>query len=211
MSPSNSSAADKRREWVLSALDEYEGRLLRYALRLLGGELDLARDAVQHAFLKLCDVGSACRAEPESLSDNASAEIPLGKRDLLAAWLFRVCRNRAVDHLRQAGRERALGAHADESHAGQPAWRLAGREPDPASAAENGELAGCLRELLGELPAAQREAIDLWCEGFVYRQIAEITGRKEGHVRVLVHRGLARLREHRQVRAWIEEEARVTH
>jgi RNA polymerase sigma-70 factor (ECF subfamily) len=143
-------------------------------------------------------------------SDIGDAEVPPGRRNL-PAWLFRVCRNRAVDHLRQAGRERPLDEHADAGLSGQPTWRLAGREPDPASAAENGELAGCLRELVGELPAAQREAIDLWCEGFVYRQIAEITGRKEGHIRVLVHRGLARLREHPQVRAWIEEEARVTH
>jgi RNA polymerase sigma-70 factor (ECF subfamily) len=203
---SSNSAADKRREWVLSALEEYEGPLLRYALRLLGGELDLARDAVQHAFLKLCDVGSAGPAGPELASDNGDAEVPPGRRNLQAAWLFRVCRNRAVDHLRQAGRERPLAEQADDT----PAWRLAGREPDPASAAENEELAGCLRELVGELPAAQREAIDLWCEGFVYRQIAEITGRKEGHVRVLVHRGLTRLREHPQVRRWLADEAEVT-
>jgi RNA polymerase sigma-70 factor (ECF subfamily) len=199
-------AADKRREWVLWALDEYEGRLLRYALRLLGGDMDLARDAVQHAFLKLCDVGSAGPAEPGSSARLGVAEVPPGRRDLLAAWLFRVCRNRAVDHLRLAGRERPLDEHAETGHSGQPAWRLAGREPDPATAAESDELAGCLRELVGELPAAQREAIDLWSEGFVYRQIAEITGRKEGHVRVLVHRGLSRLREHPQVRAWLKEE-----
>ena len=40
-------SAESRREWVLAALDQYEVRLLRYALRLLGGESDLARDAVQ--------------------------------------------------------------------------------------------------------------------------------------------------------------------
>jgi RNA polymerase sigma factor (sigma-70 family) len=183
------SQADQRRVWVLRALDEYEGRLLRYALRLLGGELDLARDAVQHAFLKLCDAG------------------PAGPADTQAAWLFRVCRNRAVDHLRQAGRERPLGDQSsEEDGAGRGSWRLAGREPDPAGVAEAGELAGCLHELLGELPAPQREAIDLWCEGFAYRQIAEITGRKEGHIRVLVHRGLATLREHPQVRNWLSEE-----
>ena len=205
MSPSKI-AADKRRERVLSALDEYEGPLLRYALRLLGGELDLARDAVQHAFLKLCDVGPAGQAGPEMASDIGDAEVPPGRRNLQAAWLFRVCRNRAIGHLRQAGRERPLGEHADDT----PAWRLAGREPDPASSAENGELADCLRELVGDLPAAQREAIDLWCEGFVYRQIAEITGRKEGHIRVLVHRGLSRLREHPQVRRWLEDEVGST-
>src|SRR5688500_17109213 len=83
-------------EWVLRALDEYELPLLRYAVRLLGGELDLARDAVQHAFLKLCDECSPLAPR----ADNPLAE----REDYTAAWLFRVCRNRALDHLRQAGR-----------------------------------------------------------------------------------------------------------
>ena len=187
------SEADKRREWVLLALDEYELPLLRYALRLLGGAEDLARDAVQHAFLKLCDDACSpplCGANP-SRSDG-----------LLAAWLFRVCRNRALDHLRLAGRERPLAEGNEVSEGG---W-LAGREPDPACVAESDELAGCLRELVGQLPPAQREAIDLWCEGFVYRQIAEIMDRQEGHIRVLVHRGLTRLRQHPQVRAWLDDD-----
>jgi RNA polymerase sigma-70 factor (ECF subfamily) len=187
--------AQKRREWVLQALDEYEGRLLRYATRLLGGNVDLARDAVQHAFVKLCD---------ESCSPPLRGGVPSRSDGLLAPWLFRVCRNRALDHLRQAGRERSLGA-TDDEHTDKAAWRLAGREPDPANVAEAGELSGVLRELVDGLPAPQREAIDLWCEGFAYRQIAEITSRKEGHVRVLVHRGLARLREHPQVRGWLTE------
>jgi DNA-directed RNA polymerase specialized sigma24 family protein len=59
-----------------------------------------------------------------------------------------------------------------------------------------------------ELPAAQREAIDLWRDGFNYREIAEIISRQEGNVRVLVHRGLAALREHPQVRAWLGESSR---
>jgi RNA polymerase sigma-70 factor (ECF subfamily) len=178
--------AQKRREWVLQALDEYEERLLRYATRLLGGDVDLARDAVQHAFVKLC-------------------EVPPSGQEMQAPWLFRVCRNRAFDHLRQAGRVRSLGA-SDNEQTDKAAWRLAGREPDPASIAEAGELSGVLRDLVSELPPREREAIDLWCEGFAYRQIAEITSLKEGHVRVLVHRGLARLREHPQVRGWLNEE-----
>ena len=56
------------------------------------------------------------------------------------------------------------------------------------------------------LPEAQREAIDLWCDGLAYRQIAEIVERQEGYVRVLVHRGLSTLREHPRVRAWLSDE-----
>jgi RNA polymerase sigma factor (sigma-70 family) len=159
-----------RREWVLAALEQYEVRLVRYALRLVG-DLDLARDAVQHAFLKLCDQSSSPRGGLQ------------GSR--VAAWLYRVCRNRALDHLRQAGRERPA-----EQAAG-----TIGREADPAALAEDAELAELLRRLIGRLPTSQREAIDLWAEGFAYVDIARIIDRHEGHVRVLVHRGLKALRE----------------
>ena len=183
------SQADKRRQWVLSAVDQYEVPLLRYALRVVG-DADLARDAVQHTFLKLCD------------ESRSGAAVTGYTRERLAAWLFRVCRNRAVDHLRQQGRDDSLDAACchgiDEVGTG--------REGDPADLSESRELSVCLRELVAQLPPAQREAIDLWCEGFTYRQIGEIVGRQEGHVRVLVHRGFARLREHPQVRGWLAEE-----
>jgi RNA polymerase sigma factor (sigma-70 family) len=48
---------------------------------------------------------------------------------------------------------------------------------------------------VAQLPAAQRDAVDLWCEGFTYRQIAEIAGHSEGNVRVLVHRAIKQLRQ----------------
>ena len=84
-------SAETRREWVLAALDQYEVRLLRYTLRLLGGDLDAGPRR-----------GAAC--VPETVRANRR----IRSTDRLAAWLFRVCRNRAVDHLRQAGREQSL-------------------------------------------------------------------------------------------------------
>jgi RNA polymerase sigma-70 factor (ECF subfamily) len=186
------SQADKRRQWVLSAVEQYELSLLRYAVRLLGNA-DLARDTVQHTFLKLCD-----QAEAGLLRVGQS-------NDRLAAWLFRVCRNRAIDHLRQAGREQSLEANFEDSSACRP-HEPDSREGNPATAGEVTELAECLRLLVAHLPLAQREAITLWSEGFSYRQIGEVVGRQEGHVRVLVHRGLARLREQPQVQRWLEDE-----
>jgi RNA polymerase sigma factor (sigma-70 family) len=61
---------------------------------------------------------------------------------------------------------------------------------------EKRELYARLNALVVGLPPGQREAIDLWTEGFNYRQIAGITGRREGNVRVLVHRALKTLRRH---------------
>jgi RNA polymerase sigma-70 factor (ECF subfamily) len=160
--------------WVLEAVDLYELPLQRYARRLLG-DFDLAADAVQHAFVKLCE------------ESHAHLE---GR---VAPWLFRVCRNKALDHLRQAGRERTF-----EDDTGGEANSAAGpaAAADPAIVAEEADMSRTLLALVRELPGPQREAIDLWCEGFTSREIAGITGRTEGHVRVLVHRGLAALRSH---------------
>lgn len=174
------SASGESHGWVMEAVDLYELPLMRYARRLLG-DVDLAADAVQHAFVKLCE-------EPH---DSLQGRI--------APWLFRVCRNRAVDHLRRAGREAAI---LDDPAGMAP---VGGREPDPAVATERGDLAARLRELLRDLPAPQREAIDLWCEGFTGREIAAITGRTEGHVRVLTHRGLTALRSHPAIRSLLAD------
>ena len=73
---------------------------------------------------------------------------------------------------------------------------MAGREADPAATAEEQELHRWLRELVRQLPANQREVIDLWMDDFSYREIAGITGRSEGSVRVMAHRALNRIREH---------------
>ena len=174
--------------WILAAVDAHELPLVRYARRLLG-DADLAADAVQHAFVQLCGESRATAGENP------------------AAWLFRVCRNRALDHLRRAGREQSLVATDDESNAA-PATGLAGA--DPAATAERRELTARLRDLLRELPPPQREAIDLWCEGFTAREIAAITGRTEGHVRVLTHRGLTTLRSHPVVQSLVAAEAAAT-
>ena len=184
-----------RREWVLAALDQFEGRLLRYAQRLLGSSqiasaADESRDVVQFVFLRLCD----------------QSRDKIGDR--LAQWLYTVCRNRAMDVLRASGREKSNGhvgwalPTKDEEGGRSPPY---GRESDPVDSAENAELHALLRVLVGALPASQREAIDLWSDGFSYQQIAEITNQKEGTIRVLVHRGLKAIREHPQVRALMEE------
>ncbi len=173
--------------WLLEAVDQYEKPLTRYARRLLG-DFDLAADAVQHAFLALC-------GEPRGRVG-----------DRVAPWLYRVCRNRAVDHLRRAGREQSLVADpAANTLRETAAFHEDASSIDPAIAVERADLASRLHELLRDLPASQRETIDLWCEGFSYREIAAISGRQEGHVRVLAHRGLTALRQHPLVRQLLAE------
>jgi len=164
---------DGRRRWVLSVLEEYEVPLTRFATRMLHDE-HAARDVVQHAFLRLC---------------GRSAE---ELHDRVAPWLFTVCRNKAVDVLR--GRRRTASLEQMETP------DCVGPEPDPAEAVEMRELHRRLSGLIDGLPSSQRETLGLWSEGFSHREIAQITERSEGSVRVLVHRALKQLRGHPVVR-----------
>src|SRR5436189_2042695 len=73
-------------QWIRQAVDRFEGPLTLYAARLLGGDVERARDVVQDTFLRLWE------------SDRASVD------GHLAQWLYRVCRNRALDVRRKERR-----------------------------------------------------------------------------------------------------------
>ena len=170
-------ASQDVRAWVLCALGDYEGRLMRYATRLVGPER--AGDVVQHAFLQLCG------QSPGELDGR------------LAAWLFTVCRNRAMDLLKE---NRRMQSFADQAETDKSTVdKLNNRESsasDPAAQLETRDTYDQLRTVVDQLPENQREAVDLWSEGFDYRQIAGVLACSEGNVRVLVHRALHRVREH---------------
>ncbi len=156
------------RDWVLAALDEFEGRLLRYAQRLTDGDGELARDVVQHAFLRLCD------QQPDQLNGR------------LAAWLYAVCRNRAIDLRRKSSRlEPLLPAGEAEAFT---------REAGPAEAAELNDAGEQVRRAIADLPEKQRDVVNLWSEGFTYREIGQITEHTESYVRVIAHRAFQALR-----------------
>ena len=76
-------------QWVVDALDRHERPLLRYAKWLLG-DVEMARDVVQETFLRLCR------------EDRARVD------GHLAAWLFTVCRNLALDAREKASRSASL-------------------------------------------------------------------------------------------------------
>ena len=76
--------SDKRVEWVRSAVARFERPLTQYAMHVLGGDLERARDLVQEVFLRLCD------QEQDAVESH------------LAEWLYTVCRNLAIDARRKA-------------------------------------------------------------------------------------------------------------
>lgn len=206
------------RRWVQSVLEAYQPRLIRYAERITACQ-DLARDVVQYAFMRLCEVGPACRAELDSSGEfNGSSTVetketarvmgspsrngqktkkdphrgPLPRGEgagvRIPQWLYAVCRNRAIDLLRQQRKTTRLDDVAAELYR-SPA-------PLPDAAAELSESSQVVRRMVRDLPAAQQEALDLWADGLSYREISAVTDKSEVNVRVIVHRAFRALREH---------------
>ncbi len=170
----------QHRQWVLEALNQNEQRLTRYVARILKGRTDLADDVVQHAFLKLC------HQDQQAIGEN------------VAAWLYRVCRNRAFDEMRKnkISAERN-GFAAKENQV----------ESSQYEDLERDELVSGLQNVLAKLPEDQREAIDLWSNGIRFREIGKLLGKTEGAVRVSVHRAIKHLRDSQIVRAHLAAES----
>lgn len=120
-----------------------------------------AEDVTQHVFAKLMDV----------IGKYQEREVPF------FAWMLRVARNVAVDHIRQQRLvpvEEVRATDASSSH---------------------GHLSGIgqghdLREALAMLPEAQREVLVLrHVVGLSPTEIADRTGKTEGSIHGLHHRG----------------------
>jgi RNA polymerase sigma factor (sigma-70 family) len=163
-----STRSDAHGRMVANALERFGGPLTAYAERLLG-DLHAARDVVQDVFLRLCE------ADPERVEAH------------LAPWLYRVCRNRAMDVRRKGRLMPRTNAETMEMRAGA----------DPAADAVPAarEAHDAALAAISALPEAQQEAVRLkFQHGLSYREIAEVTGRSTGAVGVLIHEGVCALR-----------------
>ena len=147
-------------------LDENERALIGYAARLLGGDVDRARDVVQEAFLRLC--------KQRSLDG-------LGRE-----WLFRVTRNLCVDAHRKESRmntfenDGAVHALKDES-------------PPPGRSHEDREQ---LAHAIDRLPDKQQEVLRLkFDSGLSYAEIARVMETNAGTVGWLLHTAIQGLKE----------------
>ena len=156
---------------VRRAVREFETPLTGYAASITH-DYDAARDVVQDAFLKLYTQDDPSRLDGPGLK----------------AWLFTVCRNRALDWLRRRKRLVSLDA--------SPMDFLAASEPGPYDAAADGDETSEILRFFSRLPDNQVECLRLKFQNDLsYREIAAMTGLSVSNVGFLIHTGLKRLRQ----------------
>jgi RNA polymerase sigma-70 factor (ECF subfamily) len=120
-----------------------------------------AEDVTQHVFAKLVRV----------IGSYQEREVPF------IAWMLRVARNAAVDHVRQRRLVPVEEVRSNDLDGGHGQSRSAERIND-------------LKDALATLPPAQREVLVLrHFAGLTPVEIAERTGKSEGSVHGLHHRG----------------------
>ncbi|MCC6907615.1 MAG: sigma-70 family RNA polymerase sigma factor [Phycisphaerales bacterium] len=174
----SSSPATAQKQWVCDALERYEGPLLRYTVRLLNGDLEAARDVVQDAFVRLI------QQERSSVQGH------------LAPWLYRVCRNRALDRIRKEQRMQTSLPDAPDRNGRLGHASDDGAREEPGEQAQQPEARSRLLVMVADLPERQREVLRLKFQGDLsYREIAEIMDLTVSHVGVLIHTGIQTLRQ----------------
>ncbi len=160
---------EDRSGWVQSVMDQHEGSLTRYASRLTG-DPERARDVVQDVFLSLCREGPA----------DLNGKMP--------AWLFTVCRNKAMDVRRKETRMSVMTESAKQIPASVSS--------DPAHVAESRDGASRVLTMLDTLPANQQEVVRLRFQGGLsYKDIAAVTSLSVSNVGYLIHVAIKTLRD----------------
>jgi RNA polymerase sigma factor (sigma-70 family) len=145
--------------------EQYEGRLLRYCMRMVNDES--AREIVQDSFLKLWQ------------------HVDTLEEEHVVQWLYTVSRNHCLDILRKNKTMKPVNFEDDE-HVG---------ESNPEQDYEAGRRKQVTLRLIRSLPDREQEVVRLkFDENLSYQQISAITGITVNYVGVMIHNALAKLR-----------------
>lgn len=158
--------------------DRYSGVVFSFALRIVA-DRQLAEEILQEAFFRAWQQGG-----------NFSPG-----RGTFITWLLSITHNLSIDEIRRRKR-RPQKADSEE-----PEQVLAAVPDTGAGANVEGEVwLGALRDTIGQalaqLPAAQRQAIEMaYFQGLTQREIAEALGEPLGTIKTRMRLGLQKLRE----------------
>src|SRR5260370_6257230 len=152
--------------------ERYLPRIYRYCLRRLGSRTE-AEDATTVVFTR------------------ALAGISAYRGGSVAAWLFRIAHNTVANELRK----RQSAAYSLDSCLMSDVHITRGSEVGVLDSIVRAEELQQVAHLLGELTTEQRELLALKVAGELSaREIGAVVGKREGAVRVALHRTIRQLR-----------------
>ncbi len=162
----------------------YHARLVHY-LGSFADDRHAIDDLAQDVFVKVF------RAALKGQYDNG--------RPMMAAWVFRIARNCAIDHLRHRRvKPLELVGEMTDALTDESVARAQSKEPgnDPLAAAIDNEQTDSARLLMQQLPDPQREVVQLKIFGeLTFAEIAEVLDCPLPTVKSRMRYALAALRE----------------
>lgn len=162
-------------------VQRYQEPLVHFLRRILGSDEDVF-DCAQEAFI-------AAYRNLNRYSD----QYPF------RAWLYAIARNKALDSLRKHRRE--VSVPLDET--------LIDQQPRPEEVWLAKEQASTLQEVLNELPEHYAQALYLrYHQELSYNEIAVVLQVPLSRVKIYIHRGKEKLRQHLERRDTNEEDRR---
>jgi RNA polymerase sigma-70 factor, ECF subfamily len=165
---------------AFSALyDRLSGPLYSLALRMLGDAAE-AQEALQDVFLQIWS--RAGSYDPEQSS--------------VFSWSVLLTRSRVIDRLRVRSRRLRVVTDSDEVDETLIETPDASTAESAADTVDKNEEAARVRSMLNNLPAEQREAIELaFFTDLTHQEIAARLGQPLGTIKARIRRGLLKLRE----------------
>jgi RNA polymerase sigma-70 factor (ECF subfamily) len=155
--------------------DRYVRQCYGLAVRIVGDRA-LAEEIVQEVFLKFW-------SQPQSYSHT---------RGRFVSWLLSLVHHRSIDELRRRSRSDVpLDVRTFE-----PVTAKADEDPGPGEQVWLADLRRSMRSALDQLPANQREPIELaYFRGLTHTQIADRLGQPLGTIKTRIRLGMQALRE----------------
>ena len=171
---------DRRPDSTDKALALLQNTVYSFSMKVCGHPED-AEDTMQEVLLK-------------SIPHLAKFENPRA----LAVWLYKVARNRCISNRRSDKNSAAKNMSLDDLMPDdRELSELLSKTPTPEAAALNRESAAQLRQAIAAMPPAYRMILVLHdMEELSTAEVAQITGLREGTVRVRLHRARLLVRRH---------------
>jgi RNA polymerase sigma-70 factor (ECF subfamily) len=159
--------------------DRLSRPLYSLAVRMLGDATE-AQDTLQDAFVQIWRRAATYDAEQSSVF----------------SWAVLLTRSKVIDRLRSRGRRlRVVVASSDDDQT-QVRTADASTAESAANTADRNEEAVRVRSVLNQLPAEQREAIELaFFSDLSHHEIASQLDQPLGTIKARIRRGLLKLRE----------------